>query len=340
MSTKKLKAGLIGCGNIGSLYDEGLIQRESVIDHSPITHASALIKSPNTELVAICDSNANRLKTCGVARSIENQYADFAEMLSKEKIDLLCIATHPAPYSEILKLAGKAGIRRILLEKPAADTAQGIEELARISKEFKQLVAVNYLRNWYPATVSLKSEIESRTLGQPIHVHINYDKGLLNNGTHALALIQYLIGLDQFQSTDAASDPEHAYGSDRTWSFRAQISHKGSIAKITSCAFDYRKFSIFELDFVFEFARVRFTEFGTKIRIDNIRPDHEHTEYKVFTPRSRIIDAHSTAFTNAIHNISTAQGESELNFSIQDSIPLLKSVELIQNSENRNGLNL
>src|SRR6266550_1482600 len=84
------------------------------------THAEAYVECPDTELVAVCDSNPHRLEKCGDRWNVTHRYSNLSEMLESEQLDIVSVCTPDATHFEILRalLASQTRIKAILCEKP------------------------------------------------------------------------------------------------------------------------------------------------------------------------------------------------------------------------------
>ena len=53
---------------------------------------------------------------------------------------------------------------------------------------------VNYIRRSEPSVIQIKKMIEDRIIEAPVRAVAWYSKGLLNNGSHMLNLLEYWLG--------------------------------------------------------------------------------------------------------------------------------------------------
>ena len=91
-------------------------------------HLDAWRRMANAELVAICDTTVARAREASAASGVPNSYADAAEMMARERLDFLDIATPPAGHAALCALAGRARVH-VLCQKPLApslDEATGL----------------------------------------------------------------------------------------------------------------------------------------------------------------------------------------------------------------------
>jgi len=152
----KYRAGIIGLGWMGMLYDLGgrmgewnvddidrplptevdVHRRFYMHDHpgkegSVTTYASALWDRPEVDLVAGADRDQKRLKIFAERYGIEALYTDAAEMLRSEKLDIVVVSTNVKGRADLTCLAVESGAKGILTEKPMCHT---LEEADRMVK--------------------------------------------------------------------------------------------------------------------------------------------------------------------------------------------------------------
>jgi predicted dehydrogenase len=113
MATKQVRAGLVGCGDISA------------------THLKSM-KQAGVQIAALCDIDVSRAekRRDEFATPQTPVYRDFGEMLRKEQLDLVGIATPPNVHREQVLAALEAKLW-VYCEKPVADTLAGIEQIQR-----------------------------------------------------------------------------------------------------------------------------------------------------------------------------------------------------------------
>src|SRR5688500_4726172 len=84
------RAGVIGTARGGSWFDDLHPDSPELI---PSSHAGCFVAHPQTELVAGCDLDPERLRAFGQRWGVTALYADYREMLAKERLDVVGIAT-------------------------------------------------------------------------------------------------------------------------------------------------------------------------------------------------------------------------------------------------------
>ena len=152
------RAGLVGCGRIGTLWETD--------PPTPVTHAGALAVLPQTELVAGASRGSEHLNTFGKQWGVDALYLDYREMLAKEKLDIVCIATHPGLHRPIVEAAVAAGAKGIFCEKPLALSMSDADAIVKACREANCVLSVNHSRRWDPAHRKAKELVESGTIGK------------------------------------------------------------------------------------------------------------------------------------------------------------------------------
>lgn len=139
---KIFKTGIVGCGRIGSLLEEDLLRGK------PCTHAGGFSALPNALLSAGCDINPERLQKFGKRWNVTHLYSDYREMLEKENLDVLCIATWTPLHASMTLEAVRAGVKGVFCEKPIATSLDQAKEMVRICRKKNIPLIINHERRW------------------------------------------------------------------------------------------------------------------------------------------------------------------------------------------------
>lgn len=244
------RVGIIGCGCIGSLWDE---PRNS---DQTWTHAGAYQQSGLVNLVAVADSDKTRLRECAKNRGIAAYYLDYKEMIVTEKLDILSICTPANLRYDIFRQALKQGIRFFYCEKPIASTATEAIQLQQLIQQYPDAqVMVNYLRRWEPGLTKVKAMLEQNKLGAIQKITASYGKGILNNGTHWIDLLNGYFGQpSQIKVLKIINDD---LKNDVTLDIQFIFSYQGYDFPVYLLGSDHRKYSLFELDIIAEKGRIK-----------------------------------------------------------------------------------
>jgi predicted dehydrogenase len=147
-----VKVGVIGLGAIG----------ERVI-HKFIQH-------PETEVVAVCDVNEDRLTSIREKFHVET-FKDYHEMLKDESISLVYLAV-PPKFHHRIALDVMAVKKNLLCEKPLANSIQEAEEMVAAAEEAKIVNAINFPMVYSNVFQKFKELILTEKIGQVNRVEV------------------------------------------------------------------------------------------------------------------------------------------------------------------------
>lgn len=155
---KKLKFGIIGCGRISYKHVEGLKNNQDI-----------------AELVAVADvieEKAQKEKAQyekDVPGAVVTVYTDYKEMLQKEELDAVAIATESGYHGEIALNALKEG-KHVLIEKPMALSLEEIDAINALADEKGLKVCVAHQNRFNPPIQKLKRAIDEGRFGRIINI--------------------------------------------------------------------------------------------------------------------------------------------------------------------------
>ncbi|MDO6355559.1 Gfo/Idh/MocA family oxidoreductase [Caloramator sp. CAR-1] len=199
----KLKFAIIGCGRISYKHVEAIVNN----------HEEA-------ELVATCDVDIEkaREKANEYINKIEgakvNVYADYKEMLEKEDIDVVTIATESGYHPEIAIYCMEKG-KHVIVEKPMALSTKDADKMIEIAKGKGVKLCVCHQNRFNKPIQMLRRALEEGRFGKLINGmasirwnrNMNYYKQapwrgtweldggtLMNQCIHDIDLLQWMMG--------------------------------------------------------------------------------------------------------------------------------------------------
>lgn len=120
---------------------------------------------PACRVVAIADPNAARLAEIGDKFNVPRRYESVGEMLGKEKLDVVSVAT-PNKYHKPLTIAALKAGAHVLCEKPMAMNAREAREMLAAAKACGRRLMINFSYRFNEQSQALKREVESGVLGK------------------------------------------------------------------------------------------------------------------------------------------------------------------------------
>ncbi len=265
---KTPKVAVIGCGNIGSRWDE-TARQDAVLTHAGAWHRLQA-------LTALADMDPERLATAGRFWGVTALYADYRALLAEVRPDIVSIATPTGLRLPLVEAALASGARAILLEKPIALTLDEALAIKAVCGT-EVVVAVNYLRRYDPTLQALAAQIHAGRLGTIQHVVGRYGKGIVENGSHWIDLIQWWFGAVQ-RVRVLRRLPDDRPDHDPTLDAVLEI---GGAVPIYLLAVDHRHYSLFEMDIVGTKGRVTLTKRGSRLQHWEAEPDALFPGYRV-----------------------------------------------------------
>lgn len=202
-----LKVGVIGLGLIGDIEVDCFT---SYVEE--------------TEVVAVCDTDSERMDECAAKYSVPRKYAEGMDLIEKEDLDILVIGTPPESHHRY-SLAGIARGWHVLCEKPTAMNATEAEEMLQAAQEAGIVNIIDHELRYNGNRQRVKELIDAGYIGKPRHALVNQiGNGLVKNpwtwwstmamgggglgefGSHAIDLLRWWLG-----------DVEKAYGEVHTF---------------------------------------------------------------------------------------------------------------------------
>jgi len=188
------RAGIIGLGFIGGadqVSGDALGQQVTDLDG---THLFALQNHADVELVAGSSRDEGR-RSRFAERTGARTYADWQEMIRKEELDIVSVATYAPQHAEMTIGCVTQGVRAILCEKPISTTLADAEEMVGRCQQAGVLLAINHNRRFSPAFRQLRDRIAAGDLGELTSINLQWGSGRLGNvGTHVFNAACMLAG--------------------------------------------------------------------------------------------------------------------------------------------------
>lgn len=150
---EKLNVAVIGVGIWGEM-------------HVRVYHAH-----PKANLVAICDMNKAKAKSIAEKYEVSSVYTDYNEMLSKENIDAISVATPDFAHKAPVVASANAG-KHIIVEKPFAKSVEECQEMIDAAKKAGVELMVDFHCRWVLPFMNIKNTVEAGELGSPQHAFI------------------------------------------------------------------------------------------------------------------------------------------------------------------------
>lgn len=154
--------------------------------------APCIKQLPETELVAACRRDADKLCSFAETFDIPRTYTDIDALLGDPEIDAVYIATPNHLHCEQTIKAAQAG-KHVLVEKPMAISAKECKQMISACRQGNVRLGVSYYRRTLAAINEVKRLIDDGAIGQIVLMRTDYG-GLIDNLSSEHWLLQKSCG--------------------------------------------------------------------------------------------------------------------------------------------------
>jgi UDP-N-acetylglucosamine 3-dehydrogenase len=143
---KKLGVAVIGTGGWGK------------------NHVRVYKELASTELVAVCDANAERAKEVASEFGVK-AYTNSTRMLKNKEIEAVSVCTWSTKLAGEALKALKAG-KHVLVEKPMATNTKQAEKLLETAEQNGLHLTVGFLMRFIPGLQHIREAVENKKIGE------------------------------------------------------------------------------------------------------------------------------------------------------------------------------
>lgn len=145
----QIRWGIVGCGDI---------VRKRVAD--------AIQRQPDSQLLAACRRDQEKLNAFCQSRQIPRVYSDAYDLINDPDIDAVYLATPVSLHCEHAIAAARQG-KHVLVEKPMAMSNIQCEAMVEAARKRNIKLGVAYYRRCYPSIARITALLETGQLGRP-----------------------------------------------------------------------------------------------------------------------------------------------------------------------------
>jgi predicted dehydrogenase len=121
-------------------------------------------------------------------------YADYHEMLARERLDLLSVTTRADRHAEVTIAAAAAGVRGVLCEKAMATSLQEADAMLDACQRARTWLSINHTRRWHPTFGRASEALRAGAIGDLRCIVGTCPGPLIHNGTHLFDLMRLFAG--------------------------------------------------------------------------------------------------------------------------------------------------
>ncbi len=232
---KNFRGALIGCGFFA------------------VNHLHGWRDAAGAEIVAICDRSEERLNTVGDQFGIVARYRDAAQMLAREDIDFVDIATTAPSHRMLAELAASHG-KAVICQKPFAPTLADAKAIVAACDKAGVPLMVHENFRWQSAIQQVKRVIASGEIGDVFWGRVSFrsaydvfsgqpylaegERFIVEDlGIHALDVARFLLGDAENVSARITRVNPGIKGEDVA---TILLDHGNGVASIVDCSYATR----------------------------------------------------------------------------------------------------
>lgn len=144
----KLKVGLVGCGEV-----------------TQFKHLVVLRDAPGLEVVAVADTDEDRLRAVGDLFHVPHRHRDVDALLRHPGLDVVGVCVPVAAHAEVARAALAAG-KHVLIEKPLCLSLDEADRLADAAAKSPGRAMVGHHMRWHRLVRKARAFIQQGGLGE------------------------------------------------------------------------------------------------------------------------------------------------------------------------------
>ena len=297
--------GIIGAGRIGATFD-------APDSAEVLTHAHAVVSSPQMKLVGFLDADAVRGRQ--QAARWHARYTPTLEAFFSMKSDIVVIATPDETHASLLQEVLAHEPKLVIAEKPVTVNQKDVASLRKSAAQGKSEIIVNFSRRFLPAVRNLRETIEGGAYGKVITASGIYTKGIFHTGSHLIDLCRYFFG-------EVTAAQAFARVDDCSEGTLAGILRFERCEQFALVAGDARAYEIFEMDILTEKKRIRLTEQGATLELSDPGRDPLYPQFTVLgTPQREPSNPHKAMQHLYRHAAAILDGREESQSSLENAL--------------------
>jgi predicted dehydrogenase len=273
---QRFTAAVVGLGRIGQGYDYDSRDASVVL-----THASGFTHHPAFDLVAGVDPD-EQCRERFERRFDRPAYSDIAKLTSSHRPQVWSIGAPTNQHFTVCEQVLRHEPVAILCEKPIATRVADAKRMISATNAAGCALQVNYMRRFEPGVLELRRLIGAGDCGAIQKGVVWYSGGFLNNGSHFIDLLRFLLG----EVSGIAVMPGHhgvAAGSD----FETDVVIEFGRTRVSFVAAAVTNLSIGEVVLIGTRAMIRYTHGGQVIEVVPAEPDRLDPNRTAFARHGR-----------------------------------------------------
>jgi predicted dehydrogenase len=233
-----IRLGLIGCGFFAQNH----------------LNAWQDLQPEGVDIVAVCDTDAERARAAAETFGVPHWYTDAREMFEREQLGLVDIATTMASHLPLVTLALRHRVPTIV-QKPFGQTIAEVRQMVEASERAGVFLAVHENFRFQQPLRKVGEVIASGAIGKPSWARISFRTGydiyagqpylarqerfvLIDVGVHVLDVARALLGEVTHSTAELQKRNPVAIGEDTATML---LRHESGAVSVVECTYGSRR---------------------------------------------------------------------------------------------------
>ncbi|MDP6494947.1 MAG: Gfo/Idh/MocA family oxidoreductase, partial [Dehalococcoidia bacterium] len=179
----------------------------------PTSYAEALWDRDEVDLVAGADRDSKRLNAFTQRYGVEAVYTDAAEMLAKERLDIVAVATNTKTRADLTCLAVDHGAKGIFTEKPMAHTLEQADRMVKMCADAGVALNCGAISTTHPSFAKAKELVTTGAIGEVLSIEAEGANSQHQKWSYFLnSSPAWVIGIGDKPRRDGGSDEFRGQG--------------------------------------------------------------------------------------------------------------------------------
>ena len=175
----KHRTAIIACGVIARVHARGWLA----------------VPGQPTEIAALADTNPDARREFGDFFKVgeEHRYADYREMLDKERPDFVDVCSWHQQHAEMVIAAAARKPKAIICQKPMAVSLGEADDMITACARNNVKLIIAYQRPHHAAWIKAREMIRQGAIGKVTQIQLDDGGNILNTNSHNIRLALFLM---------------------------------------------------------------------------------------------------------------------------------------------------
>ena len=175
----KYRTAIIACGVIARVHARGWLA----------------VPGQPTEIAALADTNPDARREFGDFFKVgeEHRYADYREMLDKERPDFVDVCSWHQQHAEMVIAAAARKPKAIICQKPMAVSLGEADDMITACARNNVKLIIAYQRPHHAAWIKAREMIRQGAIGKVTQIQLDDGGNILNTNSHNIRLALFLM---------------------------------------------------------------------------------------------------------------------------------------------------